>query len=708
MTGLPVDEGIVNQTTSRMLGAFVAVACCLLALQGCADEVDSENDDGTFDFDEPSQWKQLDGPPGGYDTKIGTVGDRLYIALGSVRGSNPDPVAFYEAGEGWQREPALDDILSGEHWGTYFDSIVGLEGTYYTIGDDGNLHRTTDEGDSWEQGRAIPFDPRSWRTFGTDGRALFVLVSEDPDIEVWRKKPGGEWQTVRELSRDAEKPWLTTRMETSPDLIVLEGDGIEFSTDSGESWTEMGDECEGLTSSGPSVVYNGDALFQSGPDLLRVDGGSCEKIELGPLNAVGEEAMEDTEPDIVGDFEVIDGKLYGITETGFGRVQSDLSGWAEIRRLPVPVSVTVIDMALDIFDFGAEGIGVMLPGGLWLTDDGGQTWESAHHHSSNPDWVLDDDGKIVTSDRTRLVRGDKTGTSWEIERGWEQPDIEVDRLIRRGDSIFGVTSNAVYDRDDDGRFERLWPSGELGSNIGFPADLQVADNRVFVGLPAGDTQWVKSPPDQSDTKPTSSGEDAVPADGGLFVADSVEEANFDWFGEDIPVNEDGRPVGVVSMVVDGDTIFVLTSTRGVWRVDLDSGEWTRSHRGLPTGDPTSTLTKDPARQIVQVGQQVYAWNAEYVYRWEGDRWSPLNDEAIEIGEGLSAHFGQFQNGIVGVMDHEGHLLVAHHRGLYEMDRDTGEFNLVWTHPTNRNLRFAAVEDSGLYVGLQHGGLWGSR
>lgn len=705
------------------IGIVAALLAGLTALAGCVDDVDANN---SWNVVESGQWESMEGPPGTIHRILGTVDGRLYADVGSgVLGFDAPMIAVCEPGEGWELDPEFSEIAttvppsrSGR------EAIKQIGDTHYVAGGEHRLYRTVDGGETWQRQGSLPGGPTGETRLATDGQRLLFETRSDDAATVWGWEPDEEsWEELRGIESDTDEGMPTFELRAAPGLAAIDGDEPMFSTDSGESWQQLDESCDGLFSvvmphrPASSFEVDGQAVFGVGPELWFIDDeeGSCETFAPGPLAAGEATSGSSEEVSTAIRYASIDGTVYGLSPVGFGRLSDDLSGWSEVRELPVDSSLDLTQtLERPVVDLAGNDIGVALPGrGLWVTADEGGSWRGAHHGWSSPWWVLEEDGNIASRATGLIYRTEPGSGQWSVDEPDRDDETAPGKMIRRGDRIFGVSRGepTVHQREENGEFRIIWPDerfeqGGLSSLLGPPgADLRFADGRVFVAV-RGHLQVAERPatPPDSEHKGTA-GQSVGIADGGLFAADSIENADFARFGDGFPVDEDGRPDGVVSMAVGDGAVWVVTSTRGVWRVDVEDEQWVPAHDGLPVGDAGGLSPEDdwPVTDLVRFGDELYGWSADRVYRWDGASWSSIHDRRFALEDGPPT--GVQRPGVQDLIEFRGRLVVVHHAGVYEMDRDTGNHRRVWEHPDGRALSFGSVEPSGLYVGARNGGIW---
>lgn len=716
--------------------ASVAVGLMLVSmLVGCVDEVDGE-EDNTFNIGERESWESMDGPPGRINDVLGMVDGRLYADVSAhwrgLSSHSNTVVGVYDTGGGWESDEELTDIFDQDRVESLSHArpkIVALNGDHYVHNGAGELYRTTDGGDSWESWMSPPVgDEERIEDIEAGETSLFVATGDQTSASLWRAEPGDEvFEEVR--SREAADPSSRPTVRGESGVLFYDDGETLFSMDSGESWEAVDGSCEdvfptsGVTlmrPAGSPFEYQGELYFGDGPELLRFDDGECQRFEPGPLNAGdGDEDTSTPSADESSAYRVVDGTLFGFSDQGFGRVDSDLSGWADVREVPDRISRVSSGFSPGIiFEAGAGTIGIAHRLGVWTTDDEGETWESAPHDWSSPSWAVEHRGEVFVPELVAVYRSDVDRGEWSaVDDGHDgEQGNRPGEWIERDGSVFAVSwaDPKIFSRNDDGTFERIWPE-EIGENsvmggIRAAADLRFGDDGVFAGL-AGD-QVLASAPDESPEvgDETSDVKSAAAEEGGLFAASSVEAADFERFGQNHPTDDEGRPVDVTSMALQGGSVWVLTGTRGVWRVDIADEEWHPAHEGLPIGSSSEGLGAEPETwpvfDVEAFGDEVYAWSPDVIYRWDGSCWSEFSAEPFSMESDGSGVFPY--PGLRDLVEYEGRLTVVHHRGVYELDRDTGERRLAWEHPEGRELVFGSVTESGLYVGVQNDGVWRHR
>ena len=150
------------------------------------------------------------------------------------------------------------------------------------------------------------------------------------------------------------------------------------------------------------------------------------------------------------------------------------------------------------------------------------------------------------------------------------------------------------------------------------------------------------------------------------------------------------------MAVHDGQIWVVTGLWGVWRADLDDGQWTQAHAGLPEGDVEAAAVAE----VVALEGRLYAVSADAIYVRDAERWQRLTTQGFA---GATAVAEADVPPVRGLIAFEGQLLAVASTGLYTLDPDTGEHSLFW-QPDDTYILTAKALPSGLYVGLRFGGV----
>jgi hypothetical protein len=185
--------------------------------------------------------------------------------------------------------------------------------------------------------------------------------------------------------------------------------------------------------------------------------------------------------------------------------------------------------------------------------------------------------------------------------------------------------------------------------------------------------------------------------GGVWMAPSTD-GEFRLFGDGLPAVTNSGTSSIHSMEFYDGEIWALTGLSGVWRADLTEGRWTKAHEGLPIAGNDESA--EPVVKLITTESELYAFGDNAVYVREASRWRRLTSDefAVEIKA------DELKGGMVNLLSFDGELIAAASTGLYAIDPQAGKYRLVWQ--PNWPILTAKVLPSGLYVGLNGGGLWG--
>lgn len=166
-------------------------------------------------------------------TRRSPDGGTLYVgtSLGGLWRGNPD-------GTGW--EPLGDNLYGGVH---QLEVVAGDVGDVLVVATDwGSVHRSTDDGVTWQSVNGIP-DGYSLRrlTRATDGSDTLFLVMRTwyEGTVLMRSTDGGaNFATIRSLGDYAGDVWVPR--DGGEGVWLLAGDGLYRSDDLGDRWAKLG------------------------------------------------------------------------------------------------------------------------------------------------------------------------------------------------------------------------------------------------------------------------------------------------------------------------------------------------------------------------------------------------------------------------------------------------------------------------------------
>ena len=236
----------------------------------------------------------------------------------------------------------------------------------------GGLFRSFDRGSSWELVRPLWDHPlrRQWVGGGADfpGIHSVCVDSRDPNRVSVGVSCGGVWATAddgktwackatgmraaymppeKQYEPNAQDPHLLVACPSSPDhLWVQHHNGIFRSTDGSESWQEIG-------SAGPSTFGFAVAVHPRDPDTAWF------------VPAIKDERRIPVEGKVV------------VTRTRDGGKTFDTL----TRGLPQQHAYDLVFRhALDVDETGDRLVFGSTTGSVWLSEDGGDSWETISHH----------------------------------------------------------------------------------------------------------------------------------------------------------------------------------------------------------------------------------------------------------------------------------------------------------------------------------------
>jgi MYXO-CTERM domain-containing protein len=105
----------------------------------------------------------------------------------------------------------------------------------------GWIHRSTDDGESWEAPEGLGSTWSTLRTLTTsDGSELiFLLLGADDTYQLFRSEDGGaSFESIYDLGAFAGDVWMPR--DGGTELYLYDGNAVLLSTDLGENWEELG------------------------------------------------------------------------------------------------------------------------------------------------------------------------------------------------------------------------------------------------------------------------------------------------------------------------------------------------------------------------------------------------------------------------------------------------------------------------------------
>ncbi|MFU8802228.1 MAG: hypothetical protein ACNA8W_00325, partial [Bradymonadaceae bacterium] len=577
----------------------------------------------------------LQGPSGHFYDYLGRIENRFYFGVSRmVQGT----VTYYEPGLGWSIDPALTELVSANagRWAFGGRRAIVVDGdtSYLFFGD--RLFRSEDEGASWQALNGLP-PIYQIRSFGADQGRLFLLTIEVSSQHVlWRSLDAGlSWERLDEFSY--------TELAVFPGLLVRYPGG-HFSIDQGQTW-QLHATCRNHASPRHWYAY-GERFLYIGEDDV---GEENVLVEFDPIEGCSPRYPSGLEAAQVGSLEellVLDDRILGITFTGAViRISSDLSS-AEQVSLPGDLRPYPTHLQR-LFDLGDDGLALFTNRGLMASVDDLQTWNFVGHHHSSPDWFIEVDGVVHAPGAGGVYAYDEgRWTFSERYSGAQSHPAGRSRLLLRAGRIFVPRSDplSLYELlDGADEPNLLWQHPQLptpppGSEPNFISEVRLHEGRVFIASnrnflivpdePEEELWWdqLSSPstfdavvPDSPLFQELLAGETAG---GGVFVSD-LTGANFELFGQGLLDPQSGHVLTVVAMVIFENHIYAATSLRGVWRANLDDGQWAPAHGGLPTAEDGDGAL--PVIGLYESARGLFATTTDAIYRLDGEAWTLVVD-----------------------------------------------------------------------------------
>ncbi len=669
-------------------------------------EVDVDEDPDTIWDDETFQI--IGGPPQTRHVFLGQIDDRRYFWIGH-RLDGTAIVKTYTPGEGWELDPALEEVLYDRYpYGFAANTqIVEADGVYFIRGSGQKpLRRSQDHGATW-QAVAAQVDSYGIIDVRSDGETLILLKGDFDSRYVYISRDQG--QTLEYVDTLG---WPNPRHVIGlPGLLAyFSADKSRVSTDGGSTWQEVDDSCV-FPPSKQWFLHDDEPYFHRGSDLYRfsVDDG-CDRIVV---DGYGPHPFDEQRLDLPVSYSVANDHVFGLNFGGWAALGDELTSW---NSLPTPQdrmvkALTPLGSNLHrdfIIDLDEEGLALQLPEGLWRTDDEGQSWTDLRTDASTPLGITEFNGDLISIVRRQggIIRQPLWYHRPVDSPDWEETDITLPDLtaspisaVTRNDELFILSAGlpgVLTISDDNSDFEVLWKadidtpfSSSPDLPISMAVSIEIYEDNVFVAS-RRDHNFPTLPPEQINL-----GLNRVP---GVFVSENLDDAEFEPFRSGDGTEE---PFGVHDMVIFDDTIWVVTDRAGIWAAPLDTGQWNQQHQNLPT--QSGHAPQEAVVGLAALGDDLYAYGMETIYVRESDTWHTVTHEPIPtMSDGFATP--PATHGIRNLLEVDGSLLAASWSGLYEVDRNTGEHTRVW-HRDGRPTLFAELLPSGLYVGVRNGGVW---
>lgn len=670
----------------------LVLVASLAGLWSCSDDSEMGH---PWEFDDSfeARWEPLEGLPGEDYRYLGRIGDRpVFRVYGRFQPTVI--VASYSARDGWVEEQELSGVMGDALRASAGPRplIESAADAHFVVDKDApQLHRSTDDGQTWAALDTLPTDRRII-SFGADGESLFVVapISDDafPDRKLWRSGDAGEsWV---EVEHEGELQY----MEVVEGLVATEQ---VYSTDAGRNWREFDASCPIVGNRRDFFELDAQLYYLESHQFFRLDPGSgCTALDITGLQ------RDDGEEDYLAEIHRVGEEIWAMTgHNRLGRIDLEAMQWEEVE-LPERVDTSGMDTARPYLHPLSDGeMALRTAHGLWRTSDG-QSGRDVSHDFSDPYWIVEYEGDLLAWGDGGIYRRAPEGDEWRLAIA---DDGRSSRLIvRRGTLLRTPEQLASLERlaADGSGFERLWQDDNMYStgiiSVGRPrADVRHVEGRVFLAS-AGNNSRVHLP-DGSNARQA---RDDVRYGGGMHVADSLGD-EFSSFGEGLPTLHLNAPASLQSMAVYEGDIWAVTSVYGVWRLSLEDAQWTEAHGGLPRsaiGSNEEDLEVLPVREVKVLGDKLYAYGRGDIFVREDDAWRKLTSDAF--AEDVEAHW--HSTGLIDLVRYEDTLLAGATNGVFTVDPESGEHALFW-RPQGAALLTLDALPSGLYAGLEGRGVW---
>lgn len=655
----------------------VAVAVLLLAVPAVA---------------EPLEWERTDGPKGGYSRYIvqdPTDEDVLYVAFG------PSGVwKSTDGGESWEQRndglPTADAVP-----GVVLEHVTALAlaeskpQVLYAGTSTGSIYRTSDGASTWEHVFRTPDDPGT----GSPGRVQHVSVSPHDCALVFAGTVGGSFY----VSRDGGQSWdrvedgLEIRgsatgtvafdptdeqvLYYAPSFFDIESEGrasgLFTSTDAGRTWRKIGGGLE-------TGVVNSVAIDPADPSHLFVAAGSSfawgfdthgvyESHDAGEtFRKVGTDFepfthaipyvafSRDGGRVIVGNHPGLDGDLF-VSDDGGQTWETKTGLWGDFVA------------GVAGFDDPDRLLATLYWSGLFLSEDGGETWRdvrgfaTSHLHAVYAPG-FDADRVYAAAHSNGLFYSDDRGATWT--------------RVKEGDG--GVVHESIIHNYESSasRFSPplLWIRGEFSDEIVVLRD---------VAEPAWGSIPIPGRPSAVLAHPNEPRRAFVGSDRGLFLATYDDLALRPVEGLD--------PVAVNELAGDESTVVVGTDD-GVY-VSRDGGRgWQQA--GLAGERVTAAAVAEPGIYAAVEGDGVYL-ATDGTFAKQNDL-TGVTQIVADPGDGETVYFSTVdENGFSAIYS-------SHDRGATVV-REAANLPTMPT-PEPHKLSFSA-DGTTLYLATVDLGVW---
>ncbi len=273
--------------------------------------------------------------------------------------------------EGGDWQPIGDNLYGGAHsLAVLPGDAAGDPDVVVAVTNGGRIHRSTDDGATWED-VSLPAPLYSIRrVIVAPDRAVFLLGSDGTSYALYRSDDGGRsFENVWSLGGHAGDVWVSG----DGALYLLDGDAVRVSEDDGASWTELGSTGSGRSNgeligagSDPLRLYAAQSDYGSAVTLYRSDDGGASWAMLADIaDYWGELNVSTVDPDLVA----YGGVELWVSRDGGGSFAHQ-NGWGDYYADP-DVYLHADIMGIDVLPdgLGGEDWYVNCHGGVYVSHD---------------------------------------------------------------------------------------------------------------------------------------------------------------------------------------------------------------------------------------------------------------------------------------------------------------------------------------------------
>jgi len=321
--------------------------------------------------------------------------------------------------------------LPGPNGGVIQSMTEGADGTLYAAQYAGAMHRSTNNGLSWEVAAA-----ETW----TEG---VYLLKTGPDGTMYAGRHDGLYRSANGQNWEATalNDAVTTITFTSSGDVVVGGVGrVHISSNQGDSWLYVIPIIASTRMFKVTVTGNGTWLagaYQEGIMRSTNDGASWEHADAGLPN-LEVYSMTTIDGNIV--FAGLNATTYRSTDNG--------STWAEAEGLRGENTYAVHRIS-------ATRLGAETTGGLFVSDDDGLNWTRIAENAIRRNFgtfLVSSDGTMFAASDGMLQRSTDGGSTWlRGDAGLHVPAISAITVAGEEKYFAGSLYSGLYRSDDAGK-----------------------------------------------------------------------------------------------------------------------------------------------------------------------------------------------------------------------------------------------------------------